>query len=80
MSPAHDTFGNKIKQHIRHELSPRHVPHHVFAIDGIPYTKSGKKVELAVARILAGEAPGTSALVNPECLKEYRSLYENLSS
>lgn len=66
----------RIKVHLRHALSPRHVPRHILAVNAIPYTKSGKKVELAVTRIFAGEKPtGTSALVNPECLEEYHQLY-----
>lgn len=45
----------RIKLTLRSRMSPRHVPNHVFTIDDIPYTNSGKKVELAVKQLLHGE-------------------------
>src|SRR5690606_3236448 len=47
------THLEEVKALIRRETTPRHVPAHIYAVDGIPYTRSGKKMELAVARILA---------------------------
>src|SRR5690606_6642124 len=38
----------KIQETIKNAASPRHVPKHVFQVSEIPYTLSGKKVELAV--------------------------------
>lgn len=60
----------QLRRRIRERASPRHVPHHVLAVEDIPYTRSAKKVELAVTRLLAGERePGNlSALANPACL------------
>lgn len=64
-----------IKEKIRKDLSPRHVPKRVFKIHDIPYTRSAKKVEIAVSKILKGEEPGNlSSIVNPASLEEYRSL------
>jgi hypothetical protein len=40
---------------IRQKLTPRHVPAEVIAIADIPYTRSGKKVEVAVTRAIHGE-------------------------
>jgi acetoacetyl-CoA synthetase len=63
-----------IKDVIRKNTTPRHVPKEIIAVKDIPYTRSGKKVELAVARILAGKpVTNIEALTNPECLKEYES-------
>lgn len=44
----------KIKNKIRSECSPRHVPDAVYAVDDIPYTLSGKKMEAPIKKILMG--------------------------
>jgi acetoacetyl-CoA synthetase len=65
-----------IKQAIRRETTPRHVPAKVIAVTDIPRTISGKIVELAVRKVVHGEAvTNTDALANPHALK----LFENLS-
>lgn len=67
-----DELVRKIKLELRQKLSPRHVPAGIFQVKDIPYTRSGKKLELAVTRILHREAlDNLSAIVNPECLPEY---------
>jgi len=45
-----DDLVNRIKKRIRFDCTPRHVPSKVIAVRDIPYTISGKKVELAVRR------------------------------
>jgi len=70
-----DALGQRIKDTIRAGATPRHVPAVVAAVPDIPYTISGKKVELAVLDVLAGREPkNTSALKNPEALDGYRDL------
>ncbi len=50
----------------------RHVPKHIRQVSSVPYTISGKKVELAVTRLLAGEeVKNRDALANPESLDQY---------
>ncbi|KAI9264792.1 acetoacetate-CoA ligase [Sporodiniella umbellata] len=62
----------KIKVTIRSELSPRHVPAFVVPIEDIPYTINGKKVEVAVKKILSGKrVTATGTLSNPESLDLY---------
>jgi acetoacetyl-CoA synthetase len=62
----------KIKTTIRTENTPRHVPRRIHAVRDIPYTISGKKVELAVRNILhRREVKNRDALKNPEALDEY---------
>jgi len=62
----------EIKTQIRKNTTPRHVPAHVWAIKDIPYTRSGKKMELAISRILQGkEITNKEAVANPECLDEF---------
>ena len=44
----------KIKLLIKEQCSPRHVPDKVYEIPEIPYTISGKKIEVPIKRILMG--------------------------
>jgi len=67
----------RIKNNIRTNCSPRHVPAKIIAVDDIPYTISMKKVELAVRNIIHGkEVTNRDALKNPEALDLYRDLPE----
>ncbi|MBC7429498.1 MAG: acetoacetate--CoA ligase [Bacteriovorax sp.] len=62
----------QIKDLIKKNTTPRHVPREIYVVNDIPYTLSGKKVELAVTRILSKKpVTNTEALANPESLKEY---------
>ncbi len=62
-----------LKKDIRSNTTPRHVPQYIAAIGDIPYTRSGKKVEIAVTHILAGRAVNNEqAIANPESLDFYR--------
>ncbi len=67
----------RLRTTIRKELSARHVPEIILPIADIPYTINGKKVEVAVKKILAGqEVKNSSALANSECLKLYKDIPE----
>jgi acetoacetyl-CoA synthetase len=58
-----------IKKNIRMNASPRHVPALILAAPAIPRTISGKKVEIAVTRLIHGDPiPNRDALANPEAL------------
>ncbi|KAF9082615.1 hypothetical protein BGX29_003722, partial [Mortierella sp. GBA35] len=68
---------NRIKTHIRNQLSPRHVPAFVLKTKDIPYTINGKKVEIAVKKIISGQTIVPSGtLVNPESLELYYNIPE----
>lgn len=60
----------QIRQRIRSEYSPRHVPDKIYQVPAIPYTLTGKKMEVPVRRILAGATPeriiNRDAVANPE--------------
>ena len=62
----------KIRATLRREYSPRHVPDKIFAVDDIPITLTGKKLEVPVRRILMGvpveKAVNRDAVANPESL------------
>ncbi|MFW9818147.1 MAG: acetoacetate--CoA ligase [Candidatus Thorarchaeota archaeon] len=78
-----DKLKIKIQQIIREKTSPRHVPKLIFAApeDGIPYTFSNKKVEIAVTKIIHGmEVANRGALRNPESLDFYMEMKEKLQS
>jgi acetoacetyl-CoA synthetase len=68
---------DKIKQHIRANTTPRHVPAKVVQVTDIPRTKSNKIVELAVRDIVHGlPVKNLEALANPEALEQYRDREE----
>lgn len=72
-----ETLKTKIIQAIRSQLSPRHVPDLIIRINEVPRTISGKKVELAVARMVHGEdVDNKEALINPESLLQFLHLKE----
>ncbi|MDH4468472.1 MAG: acetoacetate--CoA ligase [Bacteriovoracaceae bacterium] len=64
---------DEIKTLIRSETTPRHVPKQIIQVYDIPYTRSGKKVEIAVMKIINGrEINNLESIANPECLEEYK--------
>ncbi|MBC7533398.1 MAG: acetoacetate--CoA ligase [Oligoflexus sp.] len=78
-SPLSPQLDMDIRQSLRRNLSPRHVPAMIFQVRDIPYTRSGKKLELVVTRILQRRAlDNQTAIANPECLAEYQSIAEEL--
>ncbi|MGI5459612.1 acetoacetate--CoA ligase [Streptomyces sp. CA-249302] len=58
-----DALRETIKDAIRAGASPRHVPDEVIEVPGIPHTRTGKKLEIPVKRLLQG-AP-VEQVVNP---------------
>ncbi len=67
-----DDLKKKIKQTLRSEYSPRHVPDDIIEVPDIPYTISGKKLEAPVKKILLGKAVEKAAnkdsMRNPDSL------------
>ncbi len=67
----------KIKTQIRTNCTPRHVPAKVIQVPDIPRTLNGKKVEIAVTKIVHGEeVKNRDALANPEALDYFKNLPE----
>jgi acetoacetyl-CoA synthetase len=67
----------RVKQQIRQNTTPRHVPAKVLQVADIPRTKSGKIVELAVRNVVHGRAvKNLEALANPEALDFFRDRVE----
>ena len=70
-----EQLAGAIRRRIRDGATPRHVPKHIHQVAAVPYTISGKKVELAVSQILRGEQiRNRDALANPDVLDEYAAL------
>ncbi len=73
-------IAERIRATLRREYSPRHVPDKIYQVQAIPYTLTGKKMEVPVRRILMGVAPekaaNRDAVANPQAL-DYFIAYAN---
>jgi acetoacetyl-CoA synthetase len=68
-----DSLVSRIKQKIKINTTPRHVPAKILQVADIPRTKSGKIVELAVREAVHGRpVKNVEALANPEALEHFR--------
>jgi len=64
----------KIRNQIRANTTPRHVPAKVVQVPDIPRTKSNKIVELAVRNVVHGRpVKNVEALANPEALEYFKN-------
>tara|TARA_A100000164_G_scaffold140667_1_gene125045 strand:- start:12 stop:1016 length:1005 start_codon:yes stop_codon:yes gene_type:complete len=71
------TIVKEVKDMIKNECSPRHVPGVILETIGIPYTMNGKKVEIAVKKIIEGKTvENIDSLQNPEALNNYKNISE----
>lgn len=67
----------QIRDVIRANTTPRHVPARIVQVSDIPRTISGKIVELAVRNVVHGQpVKNTDALANPEALDCFRNRNE----
>ncbi len=70
-----DALRARIVAKLRADCSPRHVPDEIVGVPAIPYTLTGKKMEVPVRRILAGIPPenvaSRDAMMQPEALDWY---------
>ncbi|HEX3463071.1 MAG TPA: acetoacetate--CoA ligase [Candidatus Elarobacter sp.] len=70
-----DALRERIVAKLRADCSPRHVPDEIHPVEAIPYTLTGKKMEIPVRRILAGTAPekaaSRDAMMQPGALDWY---------
>ena len=68
-------LNDKIKMNIRNSATPRHVPSRIIEIKEVPRTISGKKVEIAVSRLINGQKiDNKDALINPDSLRQFLEL------
>lgn len=72
-----DSLKTRIKDAIRRNATPRHVPAVIVAVEDIPRTKSGKIVELAVRETVHNRpVKNLEALANPESLRYFANREE----
>ncbi len=65
----------EIAETLKRAYTPRHIPDAIVAVRDIPYTLTGKKMEVPVRRILMGTSPeavlNRNAMSDPHALDEY---------
>ena len=70
-------FEQQIKSTIKQARSPRHVPKYVFQVSEVPYTINGKKIEIAVKKIISGEnVIPSGAVANPEAFAAFKKFVD----
>ncbi len=73
-----DDLRGRLTAEIRSKLSPRHVPDRIVAVEAIPRTLNGKKLEVPIKRILQGADPAKvlseGALANPESIRAFTEM------
>ena len=72
-----------LKDAIRTQVSPRHVPDEVIVVDVLPHTMTGKRLEVPVKRLLQGvrleDAVNPTAVDAPEALPQFVALAQQRS-
>ena len=70
-----DALRRRIADTLRREYSPRHVPDRIIEVAELPYTLTGKKMEVPVRQILMGASPDAvlnrNAMANPATLEAF---------
>ena len=70
-----DDLRERVKQCMRKNYTARHVPDKIYAVKAIPYTLTGKKMEVPIRRILMGvpeaKAANRAAMANVESLDAF---------
>jgi acetoacetyl-CoA synthetase len=69
-----EALKSDIRQVLRTQYSPRHIPDTIEQVRDIPYTISGKKMEAPIKKILMGMDPGK--VINPDTMRNPDSLKE----
>ncbi|QMU69745.1 acetoacetate--CoA ligase [Streptacidiphilus sp. P02-A3a] len=75
MEPGHeltDALRALITTSIRTQASPRHVPDTILAVPAVPHTRTGKKLEVPVKRLLQGAS--ISDVVSREAVADFDAL------
>ena len=67
-----DDLVRKINLKLREDCSPRHVPDRIYEVAAVPYTLTGKKMEVPVRKLLMGwdlaKAASRDAMMNPDAI------------
>ncbi|MEK4024997.1 acetoacetate--CoA ligase [Sporosarcina sp. FSL W7-1283] len=75
---------SRINKKIREDVSPKHVPDAIFPIQQVPYTLTGKKMEVPLRKIITGipveQATNPDAMANPGALDYFVRFSETLNA
>lgn len=63
---------SRIAGDLRSKASPRHVPDDIIAVPAIPHTRTGKKLEVPVKRLIQGHA--LEKVANPDAVDSFEAL------
>ncbi len=70
-----DTLKARIKEQLRRNVSPHHVPDEILEISEVPRTLSGKKLEVPVKKLFLGmpveKAISVDAMANPQSIQYF---------
>jgi acetoacetyl-CoA synthetase len=73
-----DELRGRIREKLKADLSPRHVPDRIVEVPAVPHTLSGKKLEIPVKKVFMGVEPEKAAnlgsLSNPESMGRFAEL------
>jgi acetoacetyl-CoA synthetase len=79
-----EALRQKIRQRLRTDYSPRHVPDEIIEVTAIPYTISGKKLETPIKRLLMGTPPEKAvnfgSLRNPQALDFFIAFRQKIAA
>jgi len=79
-----DDIVSRIREVIRVNCSPRHVPNEVFQVTELPKTLNGKKLEVPIKKILMGtsieKAVNVGSLLNPDALQYFLSFKQKIDA
>ena len=75
-----ETLIAAISQRLREDCSPRHVPDKIYVVEAVPYTLTGKKMEIPVRKLLMGwpleKAASRDAMMNPQSIDYFTQFAE----
>ena len=70
-----DELRDQVRETIRRQVSPRHVPDEIIQVPALPHTRTGKRLEVPIKRMLQGADPDTvvqrTALDDPDLLAPF---------
>ncbi|MDV8015353.1 acetoacetate--CoA ligase [Rhodococcus sp. IEGM 1241] len=73
-----DPLVERIRRKLRDEASPRHIPDEFFVVPALPHTRTGKRLEVPLKRILQGADPAAvvslGAVDKPELIDFYTEM------
>jgi acetoacetyl-CoA synthetase len=79
-----EALKRRIKERVRKAASARHVPDEIYAIEEVPRTLTGKKMELPVRKLLlglpVGKVASADAMANPASLAYFVQLAQRLNA